>query len=97
VRSLDAARGSPTGETGRRQICLTVIPQTSSANHPCTLKSGCRALVEPLASAWRQTFVDRQPFLDAVEGLPVAGVDRHLALAVLGRIIERSGLEDDGV
>jgi hypothetical protein len=35
--------------------------------------------------------------LDAVECLPIAGVDRYLALAVLGRIIERSGLEDDGV
>jgi hypothetical protein len=97
VHSLDSARGSPTGETGRRQICLTVIAQASSANHPCTLKPGWRALVEPLASARRRTFVDRQHFLDAVEVLPVAGVDRHLALAVLGRIIERSGLEDDGV
>src|SRR5271166_7059636 len=48
-------------------------------------------------SAWRQTLVDQQPFMYAVERLPVAGVDRHLARAVLGRIVERSRLEDDGV
>src|SRR5271165_906305 len=48
-------------------------------------------------SAWRQTLVDQQPFMYAVERLPVAGVDRHLARAVLGRIVEGSGLKDDGV
>ena len=78
---------------GLRPVGATVV--TGPANMPPG--SGHERAGDPLGSAGRQFLIDRQPLLDAVERLSVAGVDRHLALPVLRGIVERTGLEHDSV